>query len=46
MTARQKAIEAISSHKVASTQKYLEHAGQDIYGEYVFGEASQRQYLA
>jgi len=46
MTARQRAIEAISNHKVASTQDYLEHAGQDIYGQYVFGEAAQRQYLA
>ena len=46
MTARQKAIAAIASHKVASTQNYLEHAGEDIYGEYVFHEAAQRQYLA
>ncbi len=46
MTARQTAIEAISNHKVASTQDYLEHAGEDIYGEYVFGETAQRQYLA
>ena len=40
MTARQTAIKAISNHKVASTQDYLEHAGEDIYGEYVFGEAA------
>ena len=46
MTARQDAIEAIAKHKVASTQNYLEHAGEDIYGEYVFGESAQRQYLA
>ena len=46
MTARQNAIEAIANHKVASTQDYLEHTGEDIYGEYVFGEAAQRQYLA
>ena len=46
MTARQKAIEAISSHKVTSTQNYLEHAGEDIYGSYVFHEAAQRQFLA
>ncbi len=46
MTARQKAIAAIASHKVASTQNYLEHAGEDIYGEYVFHETAQRQYLA
>jgi len=42
MTARQKAIAAISNHKVASTENYLENAGEDIYGEYVFGEAAQR----
>ena len=46
MTARQTAIEAIANHRVASTQDYLEHAGADIYGQYVFGEAAQRQYLA
>jgi glutamine synthetase len=46
VTARQTAIEAISNHKVASTQDYLENAGEDIYGQYVFGEAAQRQYLA
>jgi glutamine synthetase len=46
MTARQKAIEAIASRKVASTQNYLEHAGEDIYGQYVFGESAQREYLA
>ncbi len=46
MSARQKAIEAISSHKVASTQNYLEHAGEEIYGGYVFHEVAQRQFLA
>jgi glutamine synthetase len=46
MTARHTAIEAISIHKVASTQKYLEHAGEEIYGQYVFHEAAQRQFLA
>jgi glutamine synthetase len=46
MTARQQAIEAIASRKVASTQNYLEHAGEDIYGQYVFGEEAQREYLA
>ncbi|MBK8803024.1 MAG: glutamine synthetase III [Fibrobacteres bacterium] len=46
MTARQKAISAISESKTASTQNYLEHAGEDIYGQYVFSEAAQRQYLA
>ena len=46
MTARQTAIAAIANQKVASTQKYLEHAGAEIYGQYVFGETAQRQYLA
>ncbi|MEO5885680.1 MAG: glutamine synthetase III [Candidatus Limnocylindrales bacterium] len=46
MTARHTAIAAIASHKVASTQKFLEHAGADIYGQYVFHESAQRQYLA
>jgi glutamine synthetase len=46
MTARQEAIDAIASRKVASTQNYLEHAGEDIYGTYVFGEEAQREYLA
>ena len=46
MTARHTAIEAISNHKVASTQKYLEHAGEEIYGQYVFHEVAQRQFLA
>ncbi len=46
MTARRRAIETIANHKVASTQEYLEFAGADIYGQYVFGDAAQRQYLA
>jgi len=46
MTARHRAIEAISDHRVASTQKYLEHAGEEIYGQYVFHEVAQRQFLA
>jgi glutamine synthetase len=46
MTARQKAIEAIATSKVASSQNYLEHAGEDIYGQYVFGESAQRQFLS
>jgi glutamine synthetase len=46
MTARQQAIEAIATSCVASTQNYLEHAGEDIYGQYVFGEDAQREYLA
>jgi glutamine synthetase len=45
MTARNTAIEAISNHRVASTQDYLEHAGEEIYGSYVFSEEVQRQYL-
>ena len=46
MTARSRAIETIASHRVDSTEQYLEFAGADIYGEYVFHEAAQRQYLA
>jgi glutamine synthetase len=46
VSARQNAIAAISNQRVASTQDYLEHAGADIYGQYVFGEDAQRQYLA
>ncbi|MEW6223240.1 MAG: glutamine synthetase III [Chloroflexota bacterium] len=42
---RSAAIAAIASHRVAGTQKYLEHAGEDIYGQYVFHEGAQRQYL-
>ncbi len=45
MTARQKAIEAISNQKVASTENYLEHAGEAIFGQYVFHEGVQREYL-
>jgi glutamine synthetase len=46
MTARTTAIASIASHRVASTQNYLEQAGQAIYGQYVFHEAAQREYLA
>jgi len=46
MSARKQAIAAIATTKVASTENYLEHAGEDIYGQYVFGEEAQRQYLA
>jgi glutamine synthetase len=46
MTARSKAIAAIADQKVSSTQDYLEHAGQEIYGQYVFHEDAQREYLA
>jgi len=46
MTARSTAIAAIASHKAGPTQNYLEHAGQAIYGQYVFHEEAQREYLA
>jgi len=46
MTARQTAISEIAAHRVAKTQDYLASAGADIYGQYVFDEAAQRQYLA
>jgi glutamine synthetase len=46
MSARTTAIASIASHRVASKQDYLEHAGQDIYGQYVFDETAQREYLA
>ena len=46
MSSRQSAISAIANHRVAKTQDYLEHAGAEIYGQYVFGEDAQRQYLA
>jgi glutamine synthetase len=46
MTARHTAIAAIASHKLAATQDYTEHAGEEIYGQYVFHEVAQRQYLA
>jgi glutamine synthetase len=45
MTTRKNAVAAIATQKVASTENYLEHAGQDIYGSYVFGDEAQRQYL-
>ena len=45
MTARKKAVAAIATLKVESTQNYLEHAGEDIYGSYVFGEDAQREHL-
>jgi len=46
MTARATAITAIANHRVASTQNYQEDGGADIYGDYVFHEGVQRQYLA
>ena len=46
MTSRQAAIADISTHRVAKTQDYLEDAGADIFGQYVFHEGAQSQYLA
>jgi glutamine synthetase len=45
MTARRNAVAAIATQKVESTENYLEHAGEDIYGSYVFGDEAQREYL-
>ncbi len=46
MTARSTAIQTIANHKVESVEEYQEHGGADIFGEYVFTGAVQRQYLA
>jgi glutamine synthetase len=46
MTARPTAISEIARHRVAKTQDYLADAGADIYGQYVFDDRAQRQYLA
>jgi len=46
MTARKAAIASIADHRIASTQDYLESAGEAIYGQYVFHEDAQREYLA
>src|SRR5688572_8715403 len=46
MIARHQAISEIAKHRVAKTQDYLEHAGAEIYGQYVFHDEAQRQYLA
>src|SRR6478672_7880422 len=46
MTSRQSAISEIATHRVAKTQDYLKDAGADIYGDYVFDEVAQRQFLA
>src|SRR5262245_6960661 len=46
MTSRQSALSAISNLRVGATQDYLEHAGEEIYGQYVFNESVQRKYLA
>ena len=46
MTARTSAIAAISNSDVEGNQEYLASAGEAIYGEYVFDERVQREYLA
>jgi glutamine synthetase len=46
LTARRRAIETIANHHVASSREYVDAAGAEIYGQYVFGDAAQRQYLA
>jgi glutamine synthetase len=46
MTARKDAIASIANHRIASTQDYLDSAGEAIYGQYVFHEDAQREYLA
>ncbi|HJP89430.1 MAG TPA: glutamine synthetase III [Candidatus Limnocylindrales bacterium] len=46
MSARRRAIETIANHKVGASQEYLELAGADIFGQYVFGDAAQRAFLA
>ena len=46
MTARQSAIAEIATIRVASTQAYVEQAGQAIFGRYVFNDEAQRAYLA
>ena len=46
MSSRQAAISAISNHRVGATQDYLEHAGEEIFGQYVFSDVVQRKFLA
>jgi len=46
MSARQSAIGAISNQTVGSTEDFLEHAGAEIFGQYVFNDVAQRKYLA
>lgn len=46
MTARQTAIAEIAAHRVAATQDYVDSAGADIFGQYVFNDGAQRKYLA
>jgi len=45
MTARHTAIADIAGGTVSSTQDYTEHAGEEIFGQYVFHEVAQRAYL-
>jgi len=45
-SARQNALAAVATHRVTKTQDYLKDAGADIFGQYVFHEGAQRQYLA
>jgi glutamine synthetase len=45
MTARTTAISEIAAHRVSQTQDFLASAGADIFGQYVFHEGAQRQYL-
>ncbi len=46
VSSRQAAISAISNHRVGATQDYLEHAGEEIFGQYVFSDVVQRKFLA
>jgi glutamine synthetase len=46
MSARHSAVAAIATHGPVPSTDFMEHAGEEIYGEYVFHEAAQRQYLA
>ncbi len=43
--ARHAAIAAITAHEVVAGQDFVEHAGEEIFGQYVFHELAQRQYL-
>jgi glutamine synthetase len=46
LTTRAAAIASISTHRVSKTQDFDVDAGADIFGQYVFDETVQRQYLA
>jgi glutamine synthetase len=46
LTTRAAAIASISDHRVSKTQDFDVDAGADIFGQYVFDETVQRQYLA